>query len=449
LTAKAAATGEHVIALRVSAQHPSILGERFLRLLFWTVPPEKLQELGSKLGLLIAMGVGAMLTIGIAAGVMWVLADRRPVLALFAALSVSAALLVAVASAPMLWTYPARWGEAQRTARIFLVLAVSNLLLATAVAQLFPSWRRRWWLLPLLFGIAITCYHMRSDVNVLTPMLWRVGFVLTLIVAVWGVRSRRPGAWMVLCGVAATYVMFERDSKHFEHTDFLLVVLPLVIGLIGAIALNVRQERLRARDTKLMAARLEIELLKKSLQPHFLLNTLTALSQVIEEKPAAAVRLIEDLALEFRSLARFSDQKQVLIGEELALCRAHLGVMSARTSLPWSLNAEGIDATASVPPALFLTLIENGFSHQRAKKDSTTFTLRAERVGESVRYVFLSPGVVTSDEARAIGGTGLRYVCARLEESFHDAWKLTHGAVPGGWETVIELLHPEQRSAGT
>jgi hypothetical protein len=62
-------------------------------------------------------------------------------------------------------------------------------------------------------------------------------------------------------------------------------------------------------------------------------------------------------------------------------------------------------------------------------------------VGERIRYVFLSPGAVTSDKNRAVGGTGLRYVCARLEESSHDAWKLTQGAVPGGWETVIELLH--------
>jgi LytS/YehU family sensor histidine kinase len=153
------------------------------------------------------------------------------------------------------------------------------------------------------------------------------------------------------------------------------------------------------------------------------------------------VQLIDDLAAEFRSLARFSGEKQVLIGEELALCRAHLGVMSARTDLVWTLEAEGIDEAASVPPALFLTLIENGFTHQRHRKGATTFTLRAERIGDGVRYVFVSPGIISAEIARAGGGTGLRYVCARLEESFHDAWKLTQGAVAGGWETVIELRH--------
>ena len=441
LTAKTAQAGEHVIAVRSSSQRRSILGERFLRLNFFTVSPEREHEIGPKLSFLTAMGVGAMLTIAIAVGVMWLLADRRPILALFCALCLSSALLIAVASAPMLWVYPSGPGDFHRAARILMVIVVSSLLLATAVVHLYPSLRRRWLLLPLIVETVIAGYYLRLNVNMLTPILWRVSFISTLVVAGWAVWRRRQGAWMVLLGVAATYGMFERDTKHFEHTDFLLAFLPVTIGFIGAIALGLRAERLQARDTKLMAARLEIELLKKSLQPHFLMNTLTALSQVIEEKPAAAVRLIDDLALEFRSLARFSDQKQVLISEELALCRAHLGVMSARTNLIWNLEAEGIDVTASVPPALFLTLIENGFSHQRARKDATTFTLRAERVGDGMRYVFLSPGAVTSDTNRAIGGTGLRYVCARLEESFHEAWKLTQGAVPGGWETVIELLH--------
>jgi hypothetical protein len=52
--------------------------------------------------------------------------------------------------------------------------------------------------------------------------------------------------------------------------------------------------------------------------------------------------------------------------------------------------------------------------------------------------------VVTSEASRTTGGTGLRYVFARLEESFQNAWKLTQGAVPGGWETVIEL--PQSRA---
>jgi LytS/YehU family sensor histidine kinase len=243
----------------------------------------------------------------------------------------------------------------------------------------------------------------------------------------------------LFAGVLATYALFELDPTHFANWHFLAAFLPLLTGFIAAIALSLRRERINARDTRLMTVRLEVELLKKSIQPHFLMNTLTALSQVVEEKPAKAVQLIEDLASEFRALARFSGERQVSIGEELTLCRTHLRVMSARTELAWSLEAEGIEASALVPPALFLTLIENGFSHQSPKRDATVFTLRSERAANAIRYVFVSPGAVTFETTRVLGGTGLRYIRARLDESFHGSWKLSQGAVSGGWETVIEL----------
>ena len=448
LAAPLTGPGEHVIALRMSTYHGTKVGARFAQLLLYTVPPAKHRDLTSKLVLLPAMGVGSMLTIGIATFLMWVLADRRLIFALFSALCLSGALLVAVASEPIFrWTNTASWDGLQRVGRVAMVVVVSSLLLTTTIVQLFPAGRRGWLVLPPVIATALAWSLLPLGINALTPVLWRAAFIPALGLTGWAAWQRRQGAWLLLVGLAVTYGMFERDPKHFEHTDFVFGFPPVTIGFVAAIAVQLRGERLQARDTKLTAARMEIELLKKSLQPHFLMNTLTALAQVIEEKPAAAVRLIDDLAAEFRALARFSGEKQVAIAEELTLCRAHLGVMSARTDLPWKLETEGIDAAATVPPALFLTLIENGFSHQRALKDATTFTLRAVPTGEGTRYVFFSPGAVTADTNRATGGTGLRYVRARLEESFPAAWKLTQGVVAGGWETAIELRHPARGGA--
>jgi hypothetical protein len=450
LTESQAAPGEHVIAFRVSTFGSAREAGGYTWLQLWTIPPERLRAVGEQANLRSAMGVGAMLTLAIGVFIMWVFADRRLVLGLLSGLCFSAALLIAVAGAPMMWESSPLPRTIQIPLRIGLVITVSNLLIAVAWVQLHPTRSRRWLLIPLLLEMALAVWlDGRLGVNAITPILWRISFITGLGFVAWAIWRRQQGGWFVLVGLGTTYAMFERDPKHFEHTDFFLGFLSVLIGLIGAIALRLRSERLQARDTKLMAARLEIELLRKSLQPHFMMNTLTALSQVIEEKPAAAVKLIDDLAVEFRSLARFSGQKQVSIGEELALCRAHLGVVSARTEQVWSLEAPGIDVTALMPPALFLTLIENGFSHQRTTKDATTFTLRSERIGAGVRYVFVSPGTVMDDSNRASGGTGLRYVCARLEESFQDAWKLSQGQIPGGWETVIEVLHHGGKPAVT
>lgn len=431
--------GEHVVALRMSTYRRLKAAEGFTPFWLYTVPPDDYRALDAKLNLLPAMGVGSMLTLAIAAFVMWIVADRRLILLFLSGLCATAGLLVALSSAQFVWDYPASWLYGMGLARVILVVVAGSLVVAIAMEQLFPSWHRGWRALPLLLEGVIAVYGQPLGVNPLISVLWRVAFVGALVLSGWAVVRRRESAWPLLAGTAATYALFEFDPKHFTNSLFLAAFLPMLTGFIAAIAVRVRRERIQARDTRLMAARLEIELLKKSLQPHFLMNTLTALSQVVEEKPSEAVRLIEDLASELRSLARFSGEKQVSIEDELTLCRTHLRVMSARTELAWSIAAEGIDASALVPPALFLTLIENGFSHQRPSRDSTVFTLRAERTGHLVRYIFVSPGIVTSETTRVLGGTGLRYVRARLDESFHGAWKLSQGAVSGGWETIIEL----------
>jgi LytS/YehU family sensor histidine kinase len=222
--------------------------------------------------------------------------------------------------------------------------------------------------------------------------------------------------------------------------SFLITGGLLVLALLVSIGLQVQTARRAARAAELTAARMEIELLKKNLQPHFLLNTLTALTEVVEQSPREAVRLIDDLAEEFRSLSRMSAEKLIPLSQELDLCRAHLRVMSLRTGKAWRLEAESLDLAATVPPALFLTLIENGFAHQRVATSGAAFVLRQQKSpGGATLYVFESPGRAHDEPGRAAGGTGLRYVKARLEESFPSRWSFRQGPTEAGWESVIEL----------
>jgi LytS/YehU family sensor histidine kinase len=226
----------------------------------------------------------------------------------------------------------------------------------------------------------------------------------------------------------------------FVEGSFLSASLPVMLGLMTAVALRLRDERRRAEQAQLTASRLEVELLKKNLQPHFLMNTLTALTEVIEQNPGAASTLIDDLATELRTLSRMSGDKRVTLAEEIELCRVHLRVMSVRTGVAWSLVADEVDENAVVPPAIFLTLIENAFVHQRPAAKEVAFRLRMERRADEVRYFFVSPGEVKPLETvRVSGGTGLRYVKARLEESFSGRWTFEHHASADGWETVITV----------
>jgi LytS/YehU family sensor histidine kinase len=164
----------------------------------------------------------------------------------------------------------------------------------------------------------------------------------------------------------------------------------------------------------------------------------------VEQDPRRAVQLIDDLADEFRTVARVSAEKLIPLTQEIELCRAHLRVMSVRTGREWSLEVAGVDAATLVPPAVFLTLIENGFAHQRTPGAApAAFRLTVESMSDGRRRcTFVSPGEKHTDPNRPEGGTGLRYVKARLEESFSGHWTFADGPVAGGWRTTIGFASP-------
>src|SRR3546814_13376856 len=115
-----------------------------------------------------------------------------------------------------------------------------------------------------------------------------------------------------------------------------------------------------ARDA---AQRLELDLLKQHLKPHFLMNTLTALAGWIEESPHPAVRMVDALADEFRTLVDVSGRALIPLAAELALCRAHLAAMGFRRDQAFVLDARLDQDSPAVPPAVLPPLFEKAFTH--------------------------------------------------------------------------------------
>jgi hypothetical protein len=441
--------GLHVVALRMSTYHFN-RPDPSMNLLLLNLQAGLMAEFGLRRLLLPLMGSGAFLIVAIAAGLFWLVAERRLGVLIFSALCLGGAATVFSINCRHLFTLPYSWSFPIWEGTESVVALTAASLVALVLAQF--AVRRARWILVLFFAIegvvavhGILTWHSLEPVKFMLAC-WHVGFVVSLLLMIRPAWRRETGSLYVLAGLVVATVLFERDPEDFLDDTYPLAMLPVLLGFVLAIGRRLREERRQAREARLTAARLELELLRRSLQPHFLMNTLTALAQAIEENPARAVKLIEDLADELRALARFSEEKEVPLARELDLCRVHLRVMSVRTELPWSLDAEGLDLEAPVPPALFFTLMENGFTHQQPVETATAFRLRSEAIEGGTRYRFFSPGLVRDVPVRPNGGSGLRYVKARLEESWTGAWTFTQGAVPGGWETTIELRRREENA---
>lgn len=433
--------GEHLIALRISSYHYNFPATHSLfHLTLENYERRLIQE--ARRPVLPLIGVGGALLVAALCLMFHFLAERRRPFLIGAALGVAMALFYGLISLRWLLNLSYDW-HCPRLTTITAIMAVIAVLLPWMLVEQFAVPRKKWllgFLLPLLVGawLSSPIYEVK------TLWLCRMMLVASLVAVGWATWQRRPGAWFVLLGIIAGLLVVRTSRRAFLDPSFFLVVEMLVLMPLVSFGVQVRAERRRAREAVLVASRLETELLKKNIQPHFLINTLATIMEIIERDPRAAITLIESLAAEFRILARVSGFKLIPLTQELDLCRAHLRIMSLRKDARCTLDTQLVDEAALVPPALFHTLVENGLTHLRPRGGEQRFTLRQTREGERLHYTLTAEGeparrtpAVSSAEFRE--GTGIRYIKARLDESFAGGWKLDAAPVAGGWRTSIQI----------
>jgi LytS/YehU family sensor histidine kinase len=128
----------------------------------------------------------------------------------------------------------------------------------------------------------------------------------------------------------------------------------------------------RFRDSQLRAARLESELstaqlraLRAQLQPHFLFNTLHAISALVARDPEAADRMIADLSDLLRLALEDVDSVEVTVRREIELVERYLSIertrFADRLTVNFSIPPETLDAR--VPSLILQPLVENAVRH--------------------------------------------------------------------------------------
>ena len=126
----------------------------------------------------------------------------------------------------------------------------------------------------------------------------------------------------------------------------------------------------------------------------------------------------------------------------LARADAHTALFDAYAGVVRVLASEHGDALEPVLRSFELLLLrEIGLL---PSLDAQTMTL--EPLKADARYTLVAEGrrqeeaaATAVDRGQTREGTGLRYIKARLEESFPGAWSLTGEPVAAGWRTTIEI----------
>jgi hypothetical protein len=416
----------NVLALRVSTHHlPLRLGAPIQRITFG----EYGNAVGRTVGGMLALLAGGPLLLGALYFAAMFLLDRRDrasLLLSLLALAVLGQLLVESLRPFVAYPYPL---HIARLLGILGFAALSSLLLVAYVARQWLPGRLRAALLITLavLGMISACF---GSFDVKTTLSLLAGLVIALVVAILGVRRAAEGARTTAVAIATVIAVLLLNVFIFIDLSYYIVATALLIFLF------LRQATL-LRAAQLRAARLEIELLKGKIQPHFLMNTLTALSEWIESSPQTGVRMIEALAAEFRAVAAMSDATLIPLQQELDLCRHHLTVMSFRSNQAYALREEGVNPNGVIPPAVFHTLIENALTHNR-HAEGAVFTLTERVEGANRIYTLRSP-LAGGARARSGSGTGHPYVRARLRAAFGERWQFESRAIEGEWQDTVAV----------
>ncbi len=201
---------------------------------------------------------------------------------------------------------------------------------------------------------------------------------------------------------------------------------------------KVTHYRQESQDAKLVSARMEVELLKNNIHPHFLLNSINATIIWLDEDPASAKKLLSALSEELHYILKLSNKKTIYISEEIQICKRYLEIMSLRKDMKFSLRTEGITGKELIPPIALHTLVENGVTHGYPGKKSGEFILTKKVDGKKTRFILFNDGLPV-ESSRETSGTGIKYIRSRLEEAFPGKWEFYSKSVKGGWESGITI----------
>ncbi|MGA7839165.1 MAG: histidine kinase [Ignavibacteriaceae bacterium] len=224
-------------------------------------------------------------------------------------------------------------------------------------------------------------------------------------------------------------------SNSFFVSSLTISSVVLILSVTYTVFHDFKERQSLLKSLRMKAVQLENEMLKKSIQPHFLMNTLTALSEWIESQPELAVKQIELLSEEFRYITRVSGETLVGIKDEIKMCRVHLDIFNARQHAEFKLETEAILPNTKIPPMIFHTLIENGLTY--SDKEKGRFVIEQEETEKSTIFRITSEPLIKQNYDGE--GLGISYIKSRLEGAFPGRWVFTSKPEADAWVTLIEI----------
>jgi two-component sensor histidine kinase len=213
-----------------------------------------------------------------------------------------------------------------------------------------------------------------------------------------------------------------------------------------------REREVQSSKLEAQLAQAQLAVLRTQLQPHFLFNTLHAVSALMARDVTAARRVLARLSELLRQSLDADAEPEAPLREELEFLERYLEIQHTRFEdrLRVHLQIEPETLDIAVPRALLQPLVENALRHGLAPRaEGGTVEVRAHKRAGRLHLVVADDGVGLPEglTAPVREGVGLRHTRARLRALYGEAHVFDFRRREGGG-VEVHLVVP-WRSAST
>ncbi len=191
----------------------------------------------------------------------------------------------------------------------------------------------------------------------------------------------------------------------------------------------------------------QLDALRRQIEPHFLFNTLNAISGLVRERRNdAAVSMIAGLSDFLRRLFEDSTRQQVPLGEEVEFAQKYLDIQKVRfvERLQFTVDVPRDLLLAQVPTLILQLMVENAIKHGIAKRaQGGAIRIAASRSSDRLRVSVYNDGPALHWD-KALSGIGMSNMRTRLQSLYGDAFELNmQNQEPGGVEVTVSVPFKE------
>jgi hypothetical protein len=225
-----------------------------------------------------------------------------------------------------------------------------------------------------------------------------------------------------------------------------ILIYGFVFGIIGVIQYQMRAQReaMKSLELQRQLSAAQLRALQMQIEPHFLFNTLNAITTLVElGRQAEAVEMLGHLNAILKSTLKRTSPEKIRLSQELEIVENYLAIEQVRFAdrLRIEIKVEPSALDSLVPCFLLQPIVENAIRHGIAHCESEGLVeASARRDGDVLRLNVRDSGSRPNAQSKPGNGIGLTNTRERLVHFYQDSFDMK--ALPlekGGFEVAIAI----------